>query len=111
MRRHNDANQIFHLLVAREIAKAILAHPALLDLERAKMEAMATRPHTGAAVACWRALLDAPIATIAATLSRDDADADYVREAMPAFIALDAPTRTRLVVQSRAMFAAERETT
>ena len=111
MRRHHDANQIFKLLVARAIAAKMLGDPAVVEAARAAVEAMAVHPHSGDAVACWRALLREPVDVLASRLGRDDAEGDYVRETMPAFMALDAATRTRLVVMSRAMHAAERETT
>lgn len=109
MRRHHDANQIYRLLVAREIAAAIRADPSLLDHARRTLTAMAARPHTGDAVACWERLLAEPVDIVAELLARDDHEGDYVRETMPAFMALDAPTRTRLVARSRAMHAAEQE--
>ena len=108
MRRHHDANQIYKLLVAREIAAMIEREPALVASARAALERLARAPHSDAAVEAWTDLLSRPIDAIAAELGRDDEAGDYLRESMPGFVALPASLRSQLSIDARLMAKAER---
>ena len=102
MRRPHDVNKAYSLLVNREIACLMLREPRLLD-EARREHAMMTAPQQRDAAERWSALLSQPLDEIAAALSRDDEDGDYVRETRPPFIVLDPQTRMRLWAEARSL--------